>query len=292
MSEGQSKLLSRRLVSAWVSSVISISLVLLLVGVGSLLLVNANKFSRYIKENMNVTVLMKQDVSENQALAFQSELDRSPYLKSSTYVSKQQGIKEMAELLGEDFLDIFSSEPIPISLDLTLNGEYVHKDSLEILRKNLMASSLVDNVTYQENIVEAMNDNLARISLFLGLFIALLLFLSFVLINNTIRLNVYARRFTIHTMKMVGATKNFIRAPFLSQAFVQALFSSLIACAALVGLLFFLKVQLLPFYEIFPLERVLIVMGIVIFSGLLICLTSTWVTVGRMVSVNKDELYY
>lgn len=292
MSEGQSKILSRRLVSAWVSSVISISLVLLLVGLASLLLVNAGKFSRYIKENMSISVLMKQDVSENQALAFQSELDRSPYIKSSTYISKEQGIKEMAELLGEDFLDIFSSEPIPISLDLTLKGDYVHKDSLEILRNNLMASSLVDTVSYQENLVEAMNENLAKISLFIGLFIVLLLFLSFVLINNTIRLSVYARRFTIHTMKMVGATKNFIRLPFLSQALVQGVFSSMVACSALVGLLFFLKAQLLPFYDIFPLERVLVVMGIVVLSGLVICVSSTWVTVGRMVSLNKDDLYY
>ena len=292
MSEGQSHLLTRRLASAWVSSVISISLVLLLVGVGSLLLVNAGKFSRYIKENMNVTVLLRQDVSENQALAFQSELDRSPYIKSSTYVSKEQGIKEMSELLGADFLDVFSSAPIPISLDLTLNGEYVVKDSLDVLKANLTGSPLVDSVTYQENLVDAMNQNLTKISLILGTFILMLLFLSFVLINNTIRLNVYARRFTIHTMKMVGATRNFIRRPFMGQAFVQALFSSLIACAGLVGLLFFRKAQLPPFYDVFPLERVLTVLGIVLTSGLVICLTSTWVTVGRMVGLDRSELFY
>ncbi|MBP5397387.1 MAG: permease-like cell division protein FtsX [Bacteroidales bacterium] len=292
MSKGQSRILSRRLLSAWVSSIISISLVLLLVGAASLLLVNAGKFSRYIKENMSVTVLMKQDVGENQALAFQSELDRSPWVKSSSYVSKQQGIQEMSQLLGEDFLDIFSSAPIPVSLELTLNGEYVVKDSLDMIKSQILASPLVDSVTYQENIVEALNENLARISMGIGLFILLLLFLSFVLINNTIRLNVYARRFTIHTMKMVGATKNFIRRPFMAQAFVQGLFSSMIACLALVGLLFFLKGQMLAFYDIFPLERVLAVLGIVLASGLLICLSSTWVTVGKMVGLDKDELYF
>ena len=292
MSKGKSRILSRRLASAWISSVISISLVLLLVGVASLLLVNAGKFSRYIKENMSVTVLMKQDVGESQALAFQSELDRSPFIKSSTYISKQQGIKEMSELLGEDFLDVFSSAPIPVSLELTLNGEYVVRDSLEVLRSSLLSSPLVDSVTYQESIVEALNENLTRISMGIGLFILLLLFLSFVLINNTIRLNVYARRFTIHTMKMVGATKNFIRGPFVARACVQGLFSSLIACAALVGVLFFLKAQLLPFYDIFPLERVLMVIGIVLLSGLLICVSSTWVTVGKMVGLDKDDLYF
>lgn len=292
MSDSQSHLLNRRLLSAWVSSVISISLVLLLVGVGSLLLVNTGRFSRYIKENMSVTVLMKQDVGENQALAFLSELDRSPYIKSSTYISKEQGIKEMSELLGEDFLSIFSSAPIPISLDLTLKGEYVVRDSMEVLRHNLMASPLVDNVTYQEGIVEAMNQNLAKISMILAGLIALLLFLSFVLINNTIRLSVYARRFTVHTMKLVGATKHFIRRPFLVQALVQALFSVELACAALTGLLFFLRSQLPPFYEVFPLERVLAAMGIVLASGLVICLCSTYFTVGRMIGLDRTELYY
>ena len=283
MSDSQSHLLNRRLLSAWVSSVISISLVLLLVGVGSLLLVNTGRFARYIKENMSVTVLMKQDVGENQALAFLSELDRSPYIKSSTYIS---------ELLGEDFLSVFSSAPIPISLDLTLNGEYVVRDSMEVLRQNLMASPLVDNVTYQEGIVEAMNQNLGKITMILAGLIALLLFLSFVLINNTIRLSVYARRFTVHTMKMVGATKNFIRRPFLVQALVQALFSAEFACAALTGLLFFLRSQLPPFYEVFPMERVLAAMGIVLASGLVICLCSTYFTVGRMIGLDRTELYY
>ena len=119
-----------------------------------------------------------------------------------------------------------------------------------------------------------------------------MLFLSFVLINNTIRLSVYARRFTVHTMKLVGATKHFIRRPFLVQALVQALFSVELACAALTGLLFFLRSQFPPFYEVFPMERVLAAMGIVLASGLVICLCSTYFTVGRMIGLDRTELYY
>ena len=292
MSESQSHILNRRLLNAWISSVISISLVLLLVGIGSLLLVNTGRFARYIKENMSVTVLLKQDVGENQALAFLSELDRSPYIKSSTYISKEQGIKEMSELLGEDFLSIFSSAPIPISLDLTLNGEYVVRDSMEVLRQNLMASPLVDNVTYQEGIVEAMNQNLGKISLLLAGLIGLFLVISFALINNTIRLSFYVRRFSVHTMQLVGATRSFIRKPFLIQALMQALVSVELACAGLVGLLFFLHGQMPPFFEIFPLERVLIAMGIVLASGLVICLCSAYFTVGQMLGLDRTELYY
>lgn len=292
MAESQSHILNRRLLNAWISSVISISLVLLLVGIGSLLLVNTGRFARYIKENMSVTVLLKQDVGENQALAFLSELDRSPYIKSSTYISKEQGIKEMSELLGEDFLSIFSSTPIPISLDLTLNGEYVVRDSMEVLRQNLMASPLVDNVTYQEGIVEAMNQNLGKISLLLAGLIGLFLVISFALINNTIRLSFYVRRFSVHTMQLVGATRSFIRRPFLIQALMQALVSVELACAGLVGLLFFLHGQMPPFFEIFPLERVLIAMGIVLASGLVICLCSAYFTVGQMLGLDRTELYY
>ena len=138
----------------------------------------------------------------------------------------------------------------------------------------------------------ALNANLSRISLILAFFIALLLFISYVLINNTVRLNVYARRFTIHTMKLVGATRSFIRAPFLVQAAFQGIFSAFLAIIALLGILFFMRSEFEQMFEIFRLELLLMVMGIVMVSGLLICLTSTYFVVNKLVSLKKDELYY
>lgn len=286
------KIMRRRLANAYLSSIISISLVLLLVGMASMLLVNAKSISDYFKENMQISVMMKQNVSEDKALAFKASLDKERYIKSTVFVSKEQGKREMADLLGEDFLDVFETSPIPVSIDVTLNADYVSADSLEVVRTEIAQSPLVDEVVYQRSLVDALNANLSRISLVLGVFIALLLFISYVLINNTVRLNVFARRFTIHTMKLVGATKQFIRAPFLVQSAFQGIFAAVISIIVLVGMLFFIKSEFAQLFEVFRLELLLLVMGIVLVSGLVICVTSTYFVVGKLVSLKKDELYY
>ena len=286
------KIMRRRLANAYLSSVISISLVLLLVGLASMLLVNAKSISDYFKENMQVSVMMKQNVSDDTALAYKARLDKERFIKSSVFVSKEQGRREMADMLGEDFLDVFETSPIPVSIDITLDADYVSADSLEVVRAEIGESSLVDEVVYQRSLVDALNANLNRISLILAVFISLLLFISFVLINNTVRLNVFAKRFTIHTMKLVGATKSFIRAPFLVQSAFQGVFSAVISIMVLVGILFFVKSEFEQLFEVFRLELLLLVAGIVLLSGLVICVVSTYFVVGKLVSLKKDELYY
>ena len=286
------KIMRRRLANAYLSSVISISLVLLLVGMASMLLVNAKSVSDYFKENMQVSVMMKQNVSEDTALSFKSRLDKERYIKSSVFVSKEQGRREMADMLGDDFLDVFETSPIPVSIDVTLDAEYVSADSLEMVRTEIAKSSLVDEVVYQRSLVDALNANLSRISVILGVFIALLLFISFVLINNTVRLNVFARRFTIHTMKLVGATKAFIRAPFLVQSAFQGVFAAMISIVVLVCMLFFVKSEFEQLFGVFRLELLLLVVGIVLVSGLMICVVCTYFVVGKLVSLKKDEWYY
>ena len=160
------------------------------------------------------------------------------------------------------------------------------------MRAEIGKSPLVDEVTYQRSLVDALNANLSKISMVLAVFIALLLFISFVLINNTVRLNVFARRFTIHTMKLVGATKSFIRAPFLVQSAFQGVFAAIIAIIVLVAMLFFVKNGFEQLFEVFRLELLLLVAGIVMASGLIICVTSTYFVVGKLISLKKDELYY
>ena len=286
------KIMRRRLANAYLSSVISISLVLLLVGMASILLVNAKSVSDYFKENMKVSVMMKQTVSEESAMKFKTKLDKERYIKSSVYVSKEQGMSEMAQMLGDDFLDVFEVSPIPASIDITLNADYVSADSLEMVKQDIGKSSLVDEVIYQRSLVDALNANLSRISLILAIFISLLLFISFVLINNTVRLNVFARRFTIHTMKLVGATKSFIRAPFLIQAVFQGMFSAVVAIVVLVGMMFFVRSEFQQLFEIFRAALLLLVMGIVMAAGVIICVVSTYFVVGKLISLKKDELYY
>lgn len=291
MASGENRLIRRRLAGAWLSTVISISLVLLLVGVAGLLVANARSVSDYFKENMQVSVLMKQEVGDDEAMEYVSDLDAKPFIKSTTFVSREQGAKEMTDLLGEDFLNVFEAAPIPVSVDVTLKADYVSSDSLEVVKNEIMKSPLVDEVVYQQSLVDKLNTNLRKISMVLGVFIVLLLFISFVLINNTVRLNVFSRRFTIHTMRLVGATKSFIRAPFLVQAVFQGLFSALLATLMLVGILFFVRSEFAQLFEVFRLDKLLIVIGVEILAGVLICVVSTALVVGRLVSLSKDELY-
>ena len=292
MSKGENKIMRRRLANAYLSSVISISLVLLLVGVASMLLVNAKSVSDYFKENMQVSVLMKDSVPEAKAEAFAESLLEERYIKTTKYISKEQGQAELAELLGEDFVDIFETSPIPASVEITLDADYVSSDSLEVVKAEISKSPLVAEVNYQGSLVDALNANLSKISLILAFFIGLMLFISYVLINNTVRLNVYARRFTIHTMQLVGATRSFIRAPFLIQSAFQGIFSAFVAIMALIVILFFLRNGFEQLFEIFRLDLLLLVMGIVLVSGLVICVTSTYFVVNKLVSLKKAELYY
>jgi Cell division protein len=231
-------------------------------------------------------------MDEQDAALFQSELDSMSCVKSTQLVTKEQGIAEMSELLGEDFLSVFESSPVPVSIDVTLKADYVSSDSLEIVKAKILECPMVDEVVYQQSLVDKLNTNLRKVSLVLGVLVLLLLFISFVLINNTVRVNVFSKRFTIHTMKLVGATKSFIRAPFLAQSIFQGLFSALVAIAMLVGILFFIRSEFAQLFEVFSLDLLLLVMGIVVVSGIVICLVSTYFVIGRLVSLSKDELYY
>ncbi len=276
---------------SFLSSVISISLVLLLVGVVSLLMVNAKGVSDFFKENVKISVMMKQNVSLEETETFKRVLDGERYIKSSEVISAEQGAADMAALLGEDFLSVFETSPIPVSVEVSLKADYVSVDSLMMIQSHLMEMAQVDEVSYQTSLVDALNSNMNRISAVLAVFIALLLFISFVLINNTVRLSVYDRRFTVHTMNLVGATRAFIRAPFLLQSLFQGVFAALFAVLMLLGMLFYVKSGMAQLFTVFRLELLLVVIGIVIASGVVICVGSTYFVVGKLISLKKDELY-
>ncbi|MBR1699905.1 MAG: permease-like cell division protein FtsX [Bacteroidales bacterium] len=281
----------RRLVSAWISTVISLALVLLLVGVGTLLMVNAKAVSDYFKENMQVSVLLKEQVQEEEALRYETRVASLPGVRSTHFVSREQGVEEMARLLGQDFLDVFETAPVPISIDVNLEAAYVSTDSLEVMKATLAESPLVEEVVYQTSLVDALNANLQKISMGLAVLVALLLFISFVLIANTIRLELFSRRFSIHTMHLVGATKGYIRAPFVGRAALQGLFAALLAIILLVGGLFVLKDEFAQLFQIFQLESLLFTMGVMVVAGVGLCAVSTFFVVGRMVGYNRDKLY-
>ena len=195
-------------------------------------------------------------------------------------------------MLGADFLEVFETSPVPVSVDVTLKAEYVQKDSLAQVTKALEAFPLVEEVETPATLVEALTTNLARISLVLGVFILLLLFISFVLINNTVRVNVFARRFTIHTMKLVGATRGFIRAPFVRASILQGLAASALAIGMLWALLEALRRSFPELASVVDLRQLLIVCGCIVACGVLLCVVSTFFVVNKLVAASKDDLYY
>ncbi len=292
MVHKENKIMKRRLASAYLSTLVSISLVLLLVGIAALLLINSRNVSDYFKKNMRMSVMYKPEVTEQQALLHQKELDALAFVATSEFISRERGEQEMRAMLGEDFLSVFETSPVPVSTEITLSPDYVRADSLELVTGVIGQSPIVEEVVFQKTLIDALNTNLGRISFILLVAIILLLFVSSVLIGNTIRLNVYDKRFTVHTMKLVGATKGFIRKPFLIKSAFLGLFAAILAIIMMVALLFLLKRELPQLFELFTPGMLLVVMGVVIAAGLLICVVSTYFLVGKMVSLDKSELYY
>ena len=284
----------RRLLSAYLSSVISISLVLLLLGITTGLLLNARKVSDYIRGNMQAEVFLSEGVTPEQAQQFAGKLSSVRGIAAVRLVSEEEGRQELAETFGEDFLDVFEEVEIPLSCEVTLEPGYVSTDSLERVGARISAFPEVESLHYPAAFVDKLNDNLGKIGLVLALLIAASLFISFVLIGNTVRINVFNRRFTIHTMKLVGATKGFIRRPFMVRAIFQGLASALLAIGWMVLLLLLLRHESAGVYALLMGDRatLLIVAGVVVVSGILLCLLSTYWSVNRLLAMKKEQLYY
>lgn len=292
MAKQEKKMMRRRMANAYLSSIVSIALVLMLIGVASLLIANAGSVSDYFKENLKVSVILKQEIGEKQALKLQEKLETLPYVNTARYVSREEGTEDLKKMLGDDFLSVFETSPVPTSIDLTLHADYVCADSIEMVKSRISGYPEVDEIDCQQSLVDALNTNLAKISLVLGVFIILLLFISFVLIGNTIRLNVFSRRFTIHTMKMVGAARSFIRKPFLISSVWQGLISAAIAILVLGTGLLILRSSFPTLFEILQTRMILLVGIIVVAAGVTICLASTYFVVGKLISLDKNDLYY
>lgn len=292
MKKKEKSIIYRRLIQSYLSSVISISLVLLLAGLTGLLAVNTKSVSDYFRENIKLSVLFEESASEKQAQVVYGIIKTKEYLKRSNYISKEQGTKEMEEILGSDFLEVFETNPVPVSIDIFLKANYLDSDSLAIISKELSQLPLVREVVYQESLVKTINENMEKAGLVVVVFIGLLLFISFVLINNTVRINLFAKRFSIHTMKLVGAKRSFIGKPLLIRAFVQGFVSGLISVAMLSGIVYIIRRDLPELYKILDLNMIALVFGAIIILGILLCVISTYLIVNKLVSMSGDDIYY
>lgn len=292
MKNNSKIIVRRRLIRSYVTSVISIALVLFLAASAVVFVANARNISRYFKENMSVSVILKQSTLEKEARALAADLTKLDYVRDGRFISKEEGAKEMEVLLGEDFLDVFESSPIPMSVDLHLNGDAITTDSLKIIKGKLLENPLVEDVVYQENLIEALNTNLQKISLVLSVIIVLLMIISFALISNTVRLNIYARRFTIHTMSLVGAKRSFIARPFVIQAVVEGAVAGVMACGVIVAAMYSLSRDSEVLNAIFDKQIVALSLVGTLILGIVICVLSTLFVVNKVAYISKDNLYY
>lgn len=292
MNRKEKGILRRRFWRSYISSVISISLVLFIVGLFAVLFLSARRISSYFKENVKISVILADNVSPSQAEQFSQNLAKMPQVVSSELISQEQGTKEMKEFLGEDFLDLFESNPIPASVNLQLREEYFEADSIASIREMLCEDPMVDDVMYQEGVISAINHNLRRMAVAFLCFIALLSLISIVLINNTVRLNIYSRRFSVRTMQLVGATKGFIQRPFLLNAVTQGILSAFVATAALWGIVVMVKKQIPQLSSIIGTETFLYCgLGLIVL-GVLLCLVCTYFVVRKMTAMSVDRLYF
>lgn len=292
MKSSEGKVTRQRLRSSYLSSIISISLVLFMLGVIGILVFNAKKLSDYVKENIGFSIFLHEDVREVDANFLRKTLDASPFVKYTEYISKERAAKALKEELGEDFIDFLGYNPLSASIDVRMKAEYANQDSINKIENYLLKFKQVKEVHYQKSLVNLVNENVSKISFVIVVFSSLLLFISLVLINNTIRLSVYSRRFLINTMKLVGATWGFIRKPFLLKSVLHGLYAALIAIMMLSGIIYLVKKELGDLIDIVDIQFIVIIFGIVTVIGVLINLISTYFAVNKFLRQKAEDLYY
>ena len=224
----------------FITSSISTMLVLLLLGLVVFFVLTANNLSVYVRENIAFSVIVSDDIKEPEILKFQKALNEKPYVKQTTYISKKQALEEQTQAMGTDPTEFLGYNPFTASIDIRLNSEYANSDSIQWIEKELLANKKVLEINYPQDLIDSVNRNLKKISFFLLGLAALLTFISFALINNTIRLTIYSKRFLIHTMKLVGASWSFIRRPFLVRNVWVGILAASMANAFLIGMAYFL----------------------------------------------------
>lgn len=291
MSRNEDKISKRRLQTSTATTIISISLVLFMLGLLGLIVLHAHKLSDYVKENIGFSVIIKEDVKEPGIIEFQKKLDIEPFVKSTEYITRDRAAKELTEELGEDFVDFLGYNPLLASIDIRLKADYANNDSLAMLEKKLLAKPVVKEVFYHKSLVELVNQNIKRISFIILAFTAVLMLISIALINNTIRLSVYSKRFIIRSMQLVGATQAFIRKPFLLKSLLHGLISAVIAILLLGVILYFSRQALPELVDLQDIDMILSLFGIVTALGLIITGLSTLFAVRKFLRISHDRLY-
>ena len=276
----------------FITSSISTTLVLLLLGMVVFFVLSANNLSTYVRENIGISVLVSDDMKEPEALKFQKTLNEKSYVKESVYISKEQALKEQTEAMGTDPAEFLGYNPFTASFEIRLNAQYANSDSITWIEKDILSNKKVMEVSYPENLIDSVNRNLQKVSFFLLGLAALLSLISFALINNTIRLAIYSKRFLIHTMKLVGASWGFIRRPFLVRNVWIGVLAGIMADTVLLGMAYMLVKYEPQLIEIITPNTLLIVMASVFIFGLAITFLCAYISINKYLRMKASALYY
>lgn len=276
----------------FITASISTMLVLLLLGLVVFFVLTANNLSVYVRENIAVSVQLSDDMPERDILQYQKRLNEAPYVKETTYISKVQALREQTEAMGTDPAEFIGYNPFNASIEIKLNSAYANSDSIQWIQDELLSNKNILEVNYPQELMDSVNRNLRKISLVLLGLAGLLTLISFALINNTIRLTIYSKRFLIHTMKLVGASWSFIRRPFLWQNIWIGIFAAILADALLTGMSYFLIRYEPDLLTVITPTVVLIMDGAVFIFGVIITTVCAWISINKFLRMKAGELYY
>ena len=291
MASSFDKFQKRRLISSYFSVVLSVFLVLFLLGILGFFIINSKKLADDFKENIAMTVFFKNDADESVLKSFDLELKKAPFAKSYAYVSKEAAAKQHTDIIGEDFMTFLGENPLQNSFDINLKADYVVKDSIAKIESRLRKNAMVSDIVYDKQLVNLVNDNIKKVSMWILIISGFLTFIAVLLINSSLRLSIHSNRFIIKTMQMVGATKAFIRKPFLMRSLILGMIGAGLAVLALVGVLTYLEVNFPDLGILDDKLEIGLVLLLVFLAGLLITWLSTYFATQRFLNLRTDDLY-
>jgi cell division transport system permease protein len=274
------------------TATISISLVLFLVGIISFLTVLTHSFSKQVKEDIGFTITLTDSITGSELTAIQKHLKSAPYTKIAKYISKDQALKEFSDEMGENPERFLGYNPLSASYEVKINADYSNEASISLIQKEITKLSGVKDFIYQKSLIELVNKNIQSITLFLSIIAIILLLVSIGIINTTIRLQIYSKRFTINTMKLVGATPWFIRKPFLKRNFISGLLSFLIAVVFLGALIYYIQEYHITSMNLYQPEFIGFIAGSMLLLDILIVLFSSVFAIEKYLRIKTNDLYY
>ncbi len=281
-----------RLRSSYVYVVLSIALVLFVLGLLGVLVLQSKSIAKHFKEQVTMNLFLKDSTDHKTIQEFKKSLTQKQYIKSVFFITKDSAAKLLQKDLGEDFITFLGSNPLKNNLELHLNSDYVNKDSIAMIRKDLALNKTIYEINYSDILIDKLDTNIKRITFWVLIFSGVLTFIAFLLINSTIRLSIYSKRFTIKTMQMVGATKNFIRKPFIYTGIKLGVIGALISIISLYALAFYFEKQLPDFQVTKQYDILGIVFGGLLIIGIFISGISTYFATRRFLNLKTEELYY